>query len=67
MVNMQNICRIYHVLAQFSFTTSETELVYYQQKVMYKAAECLKTKNLKKLKNFDICARKLRKSAVKIL
>ena len=58
MMTMQNICRIYLVLAQFSFTTSETELVYYQQKVMYEVAEWLKTKNLTKIKKlwFDICA-----------
>ena len=63
---MQNICRIYLVLTQFSFTTSETELVYYQQKVMYEVAEWLRLKILQKLKNF-ICARKLQKSAVKII
>ena len=29
----QNICRLFHFLAQLSFTTSETELDYYNQKV----------------------------------
>ena len=29
----QNICRLFHVLAQFLFTTSETELDYYHQRV----------------------------------
>ena len=29
----QNFCRLFHVLAQFPFTTSETELDYYHQKV----------------------------------
>ena len=29
----QNICRLFHVLAQFLFTISETELEYYYQKV----------------------------------
>ena len=52
---MQNICRIYLVLTQFSFTTSETELVYYQQKVMYEVAEWLKTKNLTKIKKLYLC------------
>ena len=34
----QNICRFFHVLEQFLFTTSETELDYYQQKVDVRAA-----------------------------
>ena len=29
----QNICRFFHVLAQFLFTASETKLDYYHQKV----------------------------------
>ena len=29
----QSICILFYVLAQFLFTTSETELAYYQQKV----------------------------------
>ena len=29
----QNICLLFHFLAQFLFTTSETELDYYHQKV----------------------------------
>ena len=29
----QNICRLFHVLAQFLFTTSATELDYYHQRM----------------------------------
>ena len=29
----QKICRLFHVLAQYPFTTSETELDFYHQKV----------------------------------
>ena len=29
----QNICRLFHVLAQYLFTISETELEHYYQKV----------------------------------
>ena len=43
----QNICRIFLFLAQILFTTSETELDYYQQKgniqVALRVAERLKT------------------------
>ena len=39
----QNICRLFHVLAQFAFTTTETELEYYCQKVNVRVAERLKT------------------------
>ena len=38
----QNICRL-HFFAQFSFTTSETELDYYHQKVNVRIFEQLKT------------------------
>ena len=34
----QNICRLFHLLEQFLFTTSETELDYYQQKVNVQVA-----------------------------
>ena len=34
----QNICRLFHFLAQFFFTTSETELDYYHQKVSARVA-----------------------------
>ena len=50
-------CRLFHVLAQFLFTTSETELDYYHQKVSVRdvsqAAGRPKTKDLRKLKNFE--------------
>ena len=51
----QNICRLFHVLAQFLFATSETEPDYYHQKenvsgVASGVAERLKT--LRKLGNF---------------
>ena len=43
----QNICRLFHFLAQFFFTTSEMELNYYHQKVSagvaLRVAERLKT------------------------
>ena len=34
----QNIWRVFHVLLQFLFTTSETELEYYHQKVSVRVA-----------------------------
>ena len=34
----QNICRLFHFLAQFLFTTSKTELDYYHQKVSARVA-----------------------------
>ena len=34
----QNICRIFHFLAQFFFTTSETKLDYYQHRVHVRVA-----------------------------
>ena len=48
----QPICRLFHFLEQFFFTTSETELSYYHQKVSVWVAERLKNKDLRKLKNF---------------
>ena len=43
----QNICRLFHVLTQLLFSTSETELDYYHQKmklrVASQVAEGLKT------------------------
>ena len=39
----QNICRLFHLLAQYFFTTSETELDFYHQKVSARVAERLKT------------------------
>ena len=33
-----NLCRLFHVLAQLLFTTSETELYYYHQKVNIRVA-----------------------------
>ena len=35
-IRRQNICRLSHVLAQFLFTTSESELDYYNQNLKYK-------------------------------
>ena len=34
----QNFCRLFHFLAQFLFTTNETELDYYHQKVIVRVA-----------------------------
>ena len=43
----QNICRLFHFLAQFLFTASETKLDYYRQRenveVASRVAEYLKT------------------------
>ena len=53
----QNICRLFHFLAQFLFTTSETKLDYYYQKmngrVASRVAEKLKTYDLRKLVSFN--------------
>ena len=38
----QNICRLFHFLAQFFFTTSETELDYHHHKVSTRVPERLK-------------------------
>ena len=48
----QNICTLFHFLAQFVFTTSETELDYYHQKVNARVAARLKTEDLRKLGSF---------------
>ena len=49
----QNIWRLFQDLAQFSFTTSKTELDYYHQKVYVQVAlEWLKSWDLWKLVNF---------------
>ena len=52
----QNIWRLFHFLEQFFFTTSETELDYYHQKVSVQVAsrigERIKTLDLRKLGNF---------------
>ena len=51
----QNIWRVFHFLVQVFFTTSETELDYYHQKVSVRVAsriaERLKTQDLRKLGN----------------
>ena len=52
----QKFCSLFHVLAQFLFTTSETELDNYHQKLNVKFASRvvgrLKTEGLRKLGNF---------------
>ena len=52
----QSICRLFHVIAQFVFTTSEAELDYYKQTVnsgvALRVAEQPKTWDLRKLGNF---------------
>ena len=52
----QNICRHFNILAKFLFTTSETKLDYYHQKVNVqiasRVAERRKTWDLRKLGNF---------------
>ena len=47
----QNICRIFHFLAQFSFTASESALDYYQHKVKVRFALRV-AEWLRKLENF---------------
>ena len=52
----QNICRLFHILAQFILTTNETELDYYHHRVNVRVAsrvaERLKSQDLRKLGNF---------------
>ena len=52
----QNICRLFYFLTQFVFTTNETDLYYYYQKLNVRVAsgvaEQLKTEELLKLNNF---------------
>ena len=52
----QNICRLFQFLAQFLFTTSETELDYYHWnvniRVASRAAERRKAQDVRKLWNF---------------
>ena len=52
----QNIQRLFHFLAQFVFTTNETEVDYYHQKVNVRVAsriaEQVKTQDLRKSVNF---------------
>ena len=54
---VQNICRLFHVLAQFLSTTNETELDYYQLKCTSCFASCqrFKTWDFSKLGNFKKC------------
>ena len=47
----QNICRLFHFLGHFPFTTSETQLDYYHQKVNVWVASRV-AKRLKKWGNF---------------
>ena len=44
----QNIYRLFHVLAQFLFTTSETEIDYYHQKVDVRVISRVTERNLVK-------------------
>ena len=48
----KNICRLFHILAQFPFTISEQKLDYYHQKVNIPVAERFKTQDHEKLRNF---------------
>ena len=53
----QNIRRLFHFLAQFNFTTNETELDHYHQnvnlRVASRSAERLKTYDLTELETFE--------------
>ena len=52
----KNTCKLFHVLAQFLFTTGETKLDYDHQKmnlrIASRVAKQLKTYDLRKLENF---------------
>ena len=72
----QNICRLFHFLAQFLVTTSETELDYYTTEWMYELPHILpkdlskignlrKLGTLRKLENFNFSLKSRQKSAVK--
>ena len=58
-----SICRLFHVLVQFFFTTSKSELHYYHQRVNVQVAsrvlERRKTQDLRKLRNFKKISEKL--------
>ena len=47
----QNICNLFNFLVQFLFTTSETELEYYHQKINVRVALQV-AEQLKTLRNF---------------
>ena len=51
---VQNICRLFHVLAQLFSTTNETELVFisWNARVALRVAKRLKTWDFSKLGNF---------------
>ena len=50
----QNICRLFHFLVQFFFTTTETELNYYHQKVNVQvASQVAEDLGSYKIKKFD--------------
>ena len=49
----QNICRLFHVLAKFPFTKSESELDYYHQKVNIRFA----SRAAKRPKIYDLSVR----------
>ena len=48
----QNICRLFHVLTKFPFTTSETEIDYQYQTVTVRNVTRLHTWDLRNLGNF---------------
>ena len=52
----QNICRLFHFLARFLFTTSDTELDYYHNKTSARVAsrvpQRFKASDLRKFGNF---------------
>ena len=71
----QNIWRLFYVLAQFLFTTSETILDYHHQKVNVRIVShevpndmdlMVSTQPTIRKANFDICAKKLWKICCKI-
>ena len=57
----ENISRLYHILLQFSFTTSESKLHYYHQKVGIRvASQWTNNWRLRILENYDISRESLK-------
>ena len=56
-----NFCRLFHILAQFLFTTSESKLYYYNQKINVRVSSWVteRLKENRKLENFKKILEKL--------
>ena len=55
----QNICKLFHVLAKFLYTTKELELVYYQQKINELPHELMNDLKPSDLGNYEISRKSL--------